>query len=217
MKNLILTSLLLISYSTAYNQVIKNYQQKSKYHSYIQGAFSYGQFFRMYTGLGDGNFTNHWKSQLGGNLAFGWRRRATSSAKLTFAGQFGTMLHRTRPIRSSLDGFNKLGVFTAIGMESNQEKWKVGIFPWVSYFPGAKFRGDYQFYADRFYNQLWYGLGLTLTTTLNEQLEITSGAYYGRNISDMRYSGVGGGTYGYTRDMPFWLNLGVRYYAWKSN
>lgn len=213
MKNTILLLLLLLtSSSILHSQSVKDYRQTPRFHTYIQGALSYTQFMYKVQGAG-GEFDNYWRSQLGGNLAYGWRKNSAFGPRLTFAGQVGLLLHRTKPMYY-MESFSELGWFASIGLETDERKWKIAILPWLAYFPNMEYRGRYSLWQDKMYDQWWVGISLGLSRPISSRIDLSSGIYYGRHISDVPFYGVGGGLYGHTRDMPFWINLGLRYHAW---
>ena len=206
MKKLISVFLLWSTSLCLYSQSdVKDYRQFPRYHTYLQTNLSYTQF--MYKVRHD-NFYNRWKSQLGGGLSFGWRKNSAFGPRLTFAGQIGAILHRTKVINFGSDDFSKIGGFLSLGLETDETKWKIGIMPWLAYFPDMQFQGRYDSWHNELYDQWWLGFSLNLARPISPRLDLSSGFFYGRHISDVPFR------YGTTRDMPFWINLGIRFHAW---
>ncbi|MEM7382602.1 MAG: hypothetical protein AAF361_15630, partial [Bacteroidota bacterium] len=214
MKNILFPFLLLLLFNP---HLFSQYQKQiPRFHTYLQGSVNYTQFMQLATGTGGGGFLNRWRSQLGGELSFGWRKNSAFGPRLTLAGRSGIMLFRTQTSYGT-NQFSYLAWLLTAGLEADKVRWKVGIFPWFAYFPSAIFRGEYHFFQDQFYDQAWIGLSLNLSRDVSSKIALTSGLYYGRRVSNVPFYGVGGGLYGYTRDMPFWLSLGIRYFAWKKH
>lgn len=189
-----------------------------RFHLYVQGTASYTQFMRMATGVGEGDFSNYWKSQLGGNLTIGWRKNSAFGPRPTFSGQVGLLLHRTRPQSRSSYYFSRVGLFSTIGLEVDQKTWKVGLFPWLAYFPNVQYRNLDQYSQEKYQlDNWWVGLSLNLSRQITQKLDLTTGLYYGRYLSNIPFRGIGGSIYGYERDMPFWVQFGLRYFPFRND